>query len=469
MATVPSVSYSITVRLEVPAGGKAVSQLTHAVESAGGVVTALDVTNAGHEKLRIDVTCAARDTDHAQAIVDQLEAVEGVVIHKVSDRTFLMHLGGKIEMKSKVPLRNRDELSMAYTPGVARVSMAIARNKEDARRLTIKRNTVAVVTDGSAVLGLGNIGPEAALPVMEGKAALFKRFAGIDAWPICLDTQDVDEIVRTVQVIAPGFGGINLEDIGAPRCFEVERRLRELLDIPVFHDDQHGTAICVLAALTNALRVVNKNIEAVKITMAGAGAAGNAVLRLLLAAGARNVVVCDYLGAVHKGRDDLDESLRWIADHTNAEGYSGDLRGAVKDADVFVGVSAPGILTGDDIATMARDAVVFALANPEPEVSPDDAREHAAVVATGRSDYPNQINNVLAFPGVFRGLLDAQASGVTQEMLLAAANALAAVVTPEELGPNYIIPSVFHPDVATAVAAAVRESAGGRARGFTEA
>ncbi|MFI7697636.1 NAD-dependent malic enzyme [Nonomuraea sp. NPDC049480] len=469
MATVPSVSYSITVRLEVPAGGKAVSQLTHAVESAGGVVTALDVTNAGHEKIRIDVTCASRDTDHAQAIVDQLEAVEGVVIHKVSDRTFLMHLGGKIEMKSKVPLRNRDELSMAYTPGVARVSMAIARNKEDARRLTIKRNSVAVVTDGSAVLGLGNIGPEAALPVMEGKAALFKRFAGIDAWPICLDTQDVDEIVRTVQVIAPGFGGINLEDIGAPRCFEVERRLRELLDIPVFHDDQHGTAICVLAALTNALRVVNKGIESVKITMAGAGAAGNAVLRLLLASGARNVIVCDYLGAVHKGRDDLDESLRWIADHTNAEGYAGDLRGAIKGADVFVGVSAPGILTGDDIATMATDAVVFALANPEPEVSPDDAREHAAVVATGRSDYPNQINNVLAFPGVFRGLLDAQAVGVTQEMLLAAAGALAAVVSPEELGPNYIIPSVFHPDVASAVAAAVRESAGGRARGFTEA
>ncbi|GGO73821.1 NAD-dependent malic enzyme [Nonomuraea cavernae] len=469
MATVPSVSYSITVRLEVSAGGKAVSQLTHAVESAGGVVTALDVTNAGHERLRIDVTCAARDTDHAQAIVDQLEGVDGVVIHKVSDRTFLMHLGGKIEMVSKVPLRNRDELSMAYTPGVARVSMAIARNKEDARRLTIKRNTVAVVTDGSAVLGLGNIGPEAALPVMEGKAALFKRFAGIDAWPICLDSQDVDEIVRTVQLIAPGFGGINLEDISAPRCFEVERRLRELLDIPVFHDDQHGTAICVVAALTNALRVVDKSLADVRITMAGAGAAGTAVLRLLLAAGARDVIVCDYLGAVHKGRDDLDDSLRWIADHTNSEGYAGDLRGAVKDADVFVGVSAPGILTGDDIATMAPDAVVFALANPEPEVSPDDAREHAAVVATGRSDYPNQINNVLAFPGVFRGLLDAQATEVTSEMLLAAAGALAAVVTAEELGPNYIIPSVFHPDVATAVAAAVRESAGGRARGFTEA
>ncbi|NAS24131.1 NAD-dependent malic enzyme [Herbidospora sp. NEAU-GS84] len=469
MATVPSVSYSITVRLEVPAGGKAVSQLTHAVENAGGVVTALDVTNAGHEKLRIDVTCAARDTDHAQAIVDRLGEVEDVAIHKVSDRTFLMHLGGKIEMQSKVPLRNRDELSMAYTPGVARVSMAIARNPEDARRLTIKRNSVAVVTDGSAVLGLGNIGPAAALPVMEGKAALFKRFAGIDAWPICLDTQDADQIVEIVRAISPGFGGINLEDISAPRCFEIERRLRELVDIPVFHDDQHGTAIVVLAALTNALRVVKKELSEVRITLAGAGAAGTAVLRLLLAAGARNVIVCDYLGAVHQGRDDLDESLRWIAEHTNAEGYSEDLRGAVKGADVFIGVSAPGILTGDDIATMNSDAVVFALANPEPEVSPDDAREHAAVVATGRSDYPNQINNVLAFPGVFRGLLDAQADGVTQEMLLAAARALAAVVSPEELGPNYIVPSVFHPDVAGAVAAAVRESAGGKARGFTEA
>ncbi|MEV6865498.1 NAD-dependent malic enzyme [Streptosporangium subroseum] len=470
MATVPSVSYSITVRLEVPAGGKAVSQLTHAVESAGGVVTALDVTTAGHETLRIDVTCAARDTDHAQAIVDKLEGVEGVVIHKVSDRTFLMHLGGKIEMRSKVPLRNRDELSMAYTPGVARVSMAIARNPEDVRRLTIKRNSVAVVTDGSAVLGLGNIGPAAALPVMEGKAALFKRFSDIDAWPICLDTQDVDEIVRTVQIIAPGFGGINLEDISAPRCFEVERRLRELLDIPVFHDDQHGTAIVVLAALTNALRVVGKELGDVRITLAGAGAAGTAVLRLLFAAGARSVIVCDYLGAVHRGRDDLDDSLQWIADHTNGEGYSGDLRGAVKGADVFIGVSAPGILNGDDIATMAKDAVVFALANPEPEVSPDVAREHAAVVATGRSDYPNQINNVLAFPGVFRGLLDAQATVVSQEMLLAAAKALAAVVTAEELGPNYIVPSVFHPDVSGAVAAAVRESAGGRARtGMTEA
>ncbi|MCW2939089.1 MAG: hypothetical protein JWN00_2074 [Actinomycetia bacterium] len=462
MASVPSVSYSITVRLEVPAGGRTVGQITHVVEDAGGVVTALDVTTAGVEALRIDVTIATRDTEHAEAIVVSLETIDGVKIHKVSDRTFLMHLGGKIEMRSKVPLRNRDELSMAYTPGVARVSLAIARNPEDVRRLTIKRNSVAVVTDGSAVLGLGNIGPAAALPVMEGKAALFKRFAGIDAWPICLDTQDTDEIVRTVQIIAPAFGGINLEDISAPRCFEVEARLRELLDIPVFHDDQHGTAICVLAALTNALRVVDKDLGTVRITMAGAGAAGTAILKLLMHAGAKNLVVCDFLGAVHEGREGLDPSLRWIAEHTNAENYAGDLRGAVAGADVFIGVSAPGILTGDDIATMNTDSIVFALANPEPEVSPDDAREHAAVVATGRSDYPNQINNVLAFPGVFRGLLDAQSRTVSTEMLYAAAQALAAVVTDAELGPNYIVPSVFHPDVATAVAAAVRDAAGGR-------
>jgi malate dehydrogenase (oxaloacetate-decarboxylating) len=462
MTSVPSVSYSITIRLEAPAGGMAVSQITQVVEHTGAIVTALDVTTAGHEKLRIDVTVATRDTEHAEEIVGVIEKIEGVKIHKVSDRTFLMHLGGKIEMRSKVPLRTRDELSMAYTPGVARVSLAIARNPEDVRRLTIKRNSVAVVTDGSAVLGLGNIGPKAALPVMEGKAALFKRFAGIDAWPICLDTQDTDEIVRTVQILAPAFGGINLEDISAPRCFEVEARLRDLLDIPVFHDDQHGTAIVVLAALTNSLRVVGKDLGAVRIAMAGAGAAGHAILKLLLHAGAKNVVVCDLHGAVHKGRDGLDDSLRWIADNTNAENYDGDLKGAVAGADVFIGVSAPGILTGADVATMNDDAIVFALANPEPEVAPDAVRGHAAVVATGRSDYPNQINNVLAFPGVFRGLLDAQATGVTQDMLLAAAEALADVVTADELGPYYIVPSVFHADVATAVAAAVRDAAGGR-------
>ena len=409
----------------------------------------------------MDLTCAARDTAHADAIVSALGAIPDVTVHKVSDRTFLLHLGGKIEMRSKVPLRNRDDLSMAYTPGVGRVALAIAANPDDARRLTIKRNSVAVVTDGSAVLGLGNIGPHAALPVMEGKAALFKRFAGIDAWPICLDSQDTDEIVRAVQLIAPGFGGINLEDISAPRCFEVERRLRGLLDIPVFHDDQHGTAIVVLAALTNALRVVGSKLADVRITMAGAGAAGTAVLKLLLGAGATaaNVVVCDDQGAVCQSRPGLDESLEWIAGHTNRDGYAGDLAGAMRGADVFIGLSAPGILSGADIAAMAPNAVVFALANPDPEVDPDVAMEHAAVVATGRSDYPNQINNVLAFPGVFRGLLDAQSRLVTDDMLIAAAQALADVVSPDEIGPHYIIPSVFHPDVASSVAVAVRDAA----------
>ena len=457
----PSVSYSITVRLEVASRGRAVSEITRAVEQSGGVVTALDVTAGRNDRLRVDVTCAARDTDHAEAIVTALAGIDGVTVHKVSDRTFLLHLGGKIEMRSKVPLRNRDDLSMAYTPGVGRVALAIAGNREDARRLTIKRNSVAVVTDGSAVLGLGNIGPYAALPVMEGKAALFKRFAGIDAWPICLDSQDTDEIVRAVQLIAPGFGGINLEDISAPRCFEVERRLRGLLDVPVFHDDQHGTAIVVMAALTNALRVVAKKLPEVRIAMAGAGAAGTAVLKLLLGAGANpaDVVVCDDKGAVHQGRAGLDDSLRWIAENTNRDGYAGDLAGAVRDADVFIGLSAPGILSGRDIAAMASHAIVFALANPDPEVDPEAAMEHAAVVATGRSDYPNQINNVLAFPGVFRGLLDAQSREVSDEMLLAAAQALADVVSPDEIGPHYIIPSVFHPDVASSVAVAVRDAA----------
>ncbi|MBE3001473.1 NAD-dependent malic enzyme [Nocardiopsis sp. HNM0947] len=459
MATLPSVSYSITVRLEVDAGSSAVGSLTNAVEQVGGMITALDVAAAGHERIRIDVTCAARDTEHAQAIVDALGAVDGVAVHKVSDRTFLMHLGGKIEMSSKVPLRNRDELSMAYTPGVARVSSAIAANKDDARRLTIKRNSVAVVTDGSAVLGLGNIGPEAAMPVMEGKAALFKRFSDIDAWPIALDTQDVDEIVRTVQLLAPGFGGINLEDISAPRCFEVEARLRELLDIPVFHDDQHGTAIVVLAALRNALRVVNKKLSEVRIAMSGAGAAGTAILKLLKHAGAENIIVSDVHGAIHQGRDDLDDNLRWIADHTNPTGYAGDLKGSVSGADVFIGVSAPNVLGGEDIAEMAEDSIIFALANPDPEVDPDIAHLHAAVVATGRSDHPNQINNVLVFPGFFRGLLDAQSHNVDSDMMVAAAEALADVVTEDEIGPNYIIPSVFHSDLSTHVATAVREVA----------
>jgi malate dehydrogenase (oxaloacetate-decarboxylating) len=455
MSGQPSISYSITVRLEVPARGNAVSQLTHAVEEAGGVVTALDVTASGTESLRIDVTCAATDTEHAQRLTEALGAVEGVSIGKVSDRTFLMHLGGKIEIQPKMPIRTRDDLSMIYTPGVARVCLALAENPDDARRLTIKRNTVAVVTDGSAVLGLGNLGAVAALPVMEGKAALFKRFAGIDAFPICLDTQDVDEIVRTVELIAPVFAGINLEDISAPRCFDVERRLREKLDIPVFHDDQHGTAIVVLAALLNALTVVGKRLEDVRIVMSGAGAAGMAILAVLLEAGARDVVVADKDGVIHRDRDGLAAELVSVAERTNRAGVTGDLRDALAGSDVFIGVSAPNLLTGPDIATMAEGSIVFAMANPVPEVDPLAAAEHASVVATGRSDFPNQINNVLAFPGVFRGLLDAQSHSITIEMLIAAARALAAVVPPEELHASYIVPSVFHPDVSHTVAAAV--------------
>ncbi|QZN85906.1 NAD-dependent malic enzyme [Cellulomonas sp. C5510] len=459
MVSTPSVSSSITVRLHVEARPTAVSELTSAIEQTGGIVTALDVTASGHERITVDVTCATSGEQHAADIVEALRALPGVDVERVSDRTFLMHLGGKLSIESKVPLRNRDDLSMAYTPGVARVCEAIAARPDDARRLTIKRNTIAVVTDGTAVLGLGDIGPLAALPVMEGKAALFKRFAGIDAFPLALDTTDVDEIVETVVRVAPVFAGINLEDISAPRCFEVERRLRERLDIPVFHDDQHGTAIVVTAALTNALQVVGKRIEDVRLVLSGAGAAGTAVLKLLLAAGVRDVVVADIDGLVHSGRPLASPELRWIAEHTNPRGVTGTLRDALAGADVFIGVSAPNILTGDDIATMAPGAVVFALANPRPEVDPVEAARHAAVVGTGRSDVANQINNVLAFPGVFRGLLDARSHVITDAMLLAAARALASVVSPEELNPAYIIPSVFHPDVAATVAAAVAQVA----------
>jgi malate dehydrogenase (oxaloacetate-decarboxylating) len=459
VALTPSISYSITVRLEVPAGGAATSELTATVERNGGLVTALDVTASGHDRLTIDVTCAASDTAHAGEIVEALKAITGVVVHKVSDRTFLMHLGGTIEMAPKHPIRNRDDLSMVYTPGVARVCEAIAANPEDARRLTVKRNSVAVVTDGSAVLGLGNIGPAAALPVMEGKAALFKRFGQIDAWPLCLDTQDTDQIVEIVKAIAPGFAGINLEDISAPRCFDIEARLRNDLDIPVFHDDQHGTAIVVLAALTNALRVVGKEMSEVRVVMSGAGAAGSAILRVLLEAGVADVIVADIEGVIHRDRPGLHPSLRWLAEATNQASLTGSLREVVAGADVFVGVSAPNILTGDDIATMAEDAIVFALANPVPEVEPADARKHAAVVATGRSDYPNQINNVLAFPGVFRGLLDASARGIDDGILVAAAMAIAGAVSDEQLNADYIIPSVFHPEVHKSVAAAVCQSA----------
>jgi malate dehydrogenase (oxaloacetate-decarboxylating) len=459
----PSAGFSITIRVSVIADASAIGRLTTAVGGAGAIVTALDVVDSDSTHVIVDLTCDTADSAHAEQVVDALEELDGVDVRKVSDRTFLLHLGGKIEVHPKVALRNRDELSRAYTPGVARVCLAIADNPEDARRLTIKRNTIAVVTDGSAVLGLGNLGPAAALPVMEGKAALFKRFAGVDAWPVVLDTQDIDEIVSIVRAIAPAYGGINLEDIAAPRCFEIEARLREQLDIPVFHDDQHGTAIVLLAALTNALRVVGKRLPDVKVVVCGAGAAGTAIIKLLLHQGAGDVVAYDRPGALHRGMPGLTGSWAWLAEHTNRDNYAGDLPGAIRGADVFIGVSAPNLLTGADIARMAPDAVVFALANPDPEVDPRAAREYAAIVATGRSDQPNQINNVLAFPGVFRGLLDAGARGYTEEMAIAAAQAIADTVGMDKLNATVIVPSVFDPHVAPAVAAAVRTVASGRA------
>ena len=453
-----SPGYGITIRVEGSPDLQPVAQITSALATAGATITALDVVESLLDRVVIDVTCDTVNADHADEITESLNKIEGLVVRKVSDRTFLLHLGGKIEIASKVPLKTRDDLSRAYTPGVARISQAIVDDPTNVRRLTMKRNTVAVVTDGSAVLGLGNIGPAAALPVMEGKAALFKRFADVDAWPVCLDTQDVDEIVRTVQLIAPVYGGINLEDISAPRCFEVEARLRQLLDIPVFHDDQHGTAIVVLAALKNSLKLVKKDVSTVKIVMSGAGAAGTAVARLLVKSGAKNIIAFDKDGVINSSCSRDDEMRAWFIDHSNPNNFAGDIHEAMSGADVFIGVSAPNVLAEADIASMAEKSIVFALANPDPEVDPVIARKYAAVVATGRSDQPNQINNVLAFPGIFRGLLDAQAHKITDDLLIAAANAIADCVSASQLNASFIVPSVFDPQVVTKVAAAVKAS-----------
>ncbi|MCX6443994.1 MAG: NAD-dependent malic enzyme [Actinobacteria bacterium] len=453
-----SPGYGITIRVEGAPELQPVALITSTITNAGATITALDVVESLLERVVIDVTCDTIDADHAQQIHAALSAHNGLNVRKVSDRTFLLHLGGKIEVVSKVPLKTRDDLSRAYTPGVARISQAIVDDPTDVRRLTMKRNTVAVVTDGSAVLGLGNIGPAAALPVMEGKAALFKRFANVDAWPVCLDTQDVDEIVRTVQLIAPVYGGINLEDISAPRCFEVERRLRELLDIPVFHDDQHGTAIVVLAALRNALKLVKKDISQVRIVMSGAGAAGTAIARLLVLSGARNIIAFDKDGVINK-KSHSDDSMRsWFIENSNPDNFAGNIHEGMVGADIFIGVSAPQVLNEEDVAAMAPGSIVFALANPDPEIDPVIARKYAAVVATGRSDQPNQINNVLAFPGIFRGLLDAQAHKITDKLLVAAAEAIADCVSPSQLNASFIVPSVFDPNVVTKVAAAVKQS-----------
>ena len=453
-----SPGYGITIRVEGSPDLQPIALITSALSGAGATITALDVVESMLDKVVIDVTCDTINAEHADEITASLNVIGGLIVRKVSDRTFLLHLGGKIEIASKVPLKTRDDLSRAYTPGVARISQAIVEDPTNVRRLTMKRNTVAVVTDGSAVLGLGNIGPAAALPVMEGKAALFKRFADVDAWPVCLDTQDVDEIVRTVQLIAPVYGGINLEDISAPRCFEIEARLRQLLDIPVFHDDQHGTAIVVLAALKNSLKLVKKDISAVKIVMSGAGAAGTAVARLLIKSGAKNIIAFDKDGAINSSCDRTDEMRAWFIDHSNPENFSGDIHEAMTGADVFIGVSAPNVLVEADVAAMAANSIVFALANPDPEIDPVIARKYAAVVATGRSDQPNQINNVLAFPGIFRGLLDAQAHKITDDLLVAAANAIADCVSQSQLNASFIVPSVFDSQVVIKVAAAVKKS-----------
>jgi malate dehydrogenase (oxaloacetate-decarboxylating) len=453
-----SPGYAITIRVDGPPSAQPVAEVTNTITAAGATITALDVVESFLDHIVIDVTCDAIDADHAERIAGAIAKHPDLNVRKISDRTFLLHLGGKIEVVSKVPLKTRDDLSRAYTPGVARISQAIAKDPTDARRLTIKRNTVAIVTDGSAVLGLGNIGPAAALPVMEGKAALFKRFADVDAWPVCLDTQDVDEIVRTVQIIAPVYGGINLEDISAPRCFEVERRLRDLLDIPVFHDDQHGTAIVVLAALKNALKCVSKNLADVKIVMSGAGAAGTAIARLLVISGAQTIIGYDKDGLVNSHKDGDDEMRRWFVDNCHLTNFSGNISEAMRGADVFIGVSAPNVLTESDAASMAPGSIIFALANPDPEIDPVIARKYAAIVATGRSDQPNQINNVLAFPGIFRGLLDGHIVKITDRMLVAAAEAISECVSSEQLNSNFIVPSVFDERVVASVAAAVRRS-----------
>jgi malate dehydrogenase (oxaloacetate-decarboxylating) len=429
------------------------------VGDAGGNLGAIDLVRVESGKKIRDVTVDAASADHIEMIVAAVRALPGVDVEHVSDRTFLLHLGGKIEMVSKAPLKTRDDLSMAYTPGVARVCRAIADDPAKVWNLTIKQNTVAVVSDGTAVLGLGDIGAEAAMPVMEGKAMLFKEFGGVDAWPICLSTKDVDEIVSAVTAIAPGFGGINLEDISAPRCFEIESRLKDALDIPVFHDDQHGTAVVTIAAFLNALRLVGKKPEEVRVVLTGVGAAGIATTDMLLAAGVRDIIGCDRGGALHRGRSDLGPWKTAFAERTNPTGFTGTADEALAGANVFIGLSGPGAVSRDGVASMASDAIVFAMANPTPEVPPEEIADVVAVVATGRSDYPNQINNVLAFPGIFRGALDVRASEINEEMKLAAAEAIASAVKADELSAEYVIPSVFNRDVAPLVASAVAAAA----------
>jgi malate dehydrogenase (oxaloacetate-decarboxylating) len=455
----PSASYSFTMRIELRQLPGAFAQVAGAIGNEGAILGAIDLVRVDKGGVIRDVTVACVDAAHGERVVNAVRGLEGVKVSSVSDRTFLMHKGGKIEVKPKIAIKTRDDLSMAYTPGVARVCSAIHEDEEAAWALTVKGNMVAVVSDGTAVLGLGHIGPKAAMPVMEGKAMLFKELGGVDSFPICLDTTDVDEIVRIVEALAPTFGGINLEDISAPRCFEIERRLKESLDIPVFHDDQHGTAVVVLAALLNALRVVGKDAQDVRVVVVGAGAAGLACAKIILNHGVKDLVVCDIGGILHPDRPELAGELREMAERTNPRGLKGTANDALEGADVVVGVSAPGAFSADAVRTMASDAIVFAMANPTPEVQPEACWEDVAIMATGRSDYPNQINNVLAFPGIFKGALEVRARGIDEGMKLAAARAIASVIPESDLGPEYIVPSVFNRAVAPAVADAVAQAA----------
>ncbi|MFQ5734514.1 MAG: NAD-dependent malic enzyme [Planctomycetaceae bacterium] len=456
----PSASYSLTIRLRYADRPGQLGMLTSVIGEIGGQIGAVDIVEVCGQQITRDITVNAANAEHGGTIVAALKGLDEVEVVKVSDRTFLLHRGGKIEVNSKVPVKTREDLSMAYTPGVARVCRAIHEDPDSAFSLTIRKNTVAVVTDGSAVLGLGNIGPQAALPVMEGKALLFKEFAGVDAFPICLDTLDSDEIVRCCQMFAPTFGGINLEDISSPRCVEIERRLRATLTIPVFHDDQHGTAIVVLAALTNALEIVGKSPDETSVVLNGAGAAGGAIARLLTSVGFGKIVVCDRRGALSKAREEAGNPVKqWLIENTNPEQRTGPLGEVVAGANVFIGVSAADVLGVEDVQRMAADPIVFALANPDPEIAPGLAAPHVAVMATGRSDTPNQINNVLCFPGLFRGVLDVRASEITQGMTIAAAHAIAGVIPRQQLHRDYIVPSVFDRRVVQSVANAVAEAA----------
>jgi malate dehydrogenase (oxaloacetate-decarboxylating) len=456
----PSESYSITMRVEIQNRPGMLGKVTTAIGAAGGDIGAVDLSGHGKGTVTRDITVRARGIEHAQEIINAVRQVQGVKIVNVSDRTFLKHLGGKIEISNKIPVKTRNDLSMAYTPGVARVCMAIAKDVKKSYTLTIRRNTVAVVSDGTAVLGLGDIGPEAAMPVMEGKAMLFKEFADIDAWPICVATKDTEEIIRIVKALAPTFGGINLEDISAPRCFEIEERLKAEMDIPVFHDDQHGTAVVVLAALLNALKIVKKRIEDMKIVVAGVGASGVACSKIIMNAGARNIVGVDRVGAIYKGRKQhMNFMKEWYAEHTNPFNERGKISDVIAGADMFLGLAGPGLITVNDLKKMAKDPIVFAMANPDPEIMPEEAAPVVRIMATGRSDYPNQINNVLCFPGIFRGALDSRAVTINEEMKLAAAYAIASCVGREELSEDYIIPSVFNRKVAPAVAREVSRAA----------